>query len=362
MSDSNNPNSWTNANSAFLGKDDGTQITGMATFTIAESGIIPTGSLVVFKEYNTYQITGVFGSSNFSIQQAQTDMGCIAPGTIQFVPGFGIVRLTHLGWAVFDGVRDRLLSEELRPYLFLDTSQQYLGASGSSSTDISSLDWAYAYRCAGFQTSTPALYCAIYPSLDTNTPGQMTYAFVFDLVLKAWTPITWFNNAGTSINDGIIFRPQASLPIALLCDSGGNVLRWQAGDETWNPGGTLVNWNVRTPEVIGKSPTDRLFVRRLLVRGTNLASVPSNFTTPTFIPILDRVAQTLLIGNAPKALMRTLPSAGNAGTEFQLDIGLAPGRVVTSASCLVSGTGRVELDSFDWSVVPRPVGHPVTIS
>lgn len=362
MSDSNNPNSWTNANSAFLSKDDGSQITGMATFTIAESGIIPTGSLVVFKEYSTYQVTGVFGASNFTIQQAQTDMGCVAPGTIQFVPGFGIVRLSHLGWAVFDGVRDRLLSEELRPYIFLDLSQQWLSTPFASSNDINPLDWAFAYRCTALQTSTPALYVSTYPTYDNGIgAGIMRNAFAFDLVLKAWTPIAWFNGNAAGVHDTIVLRPQASLPIALISDTSGNIQRWQAGDETWI-GNVPVNWSVRTPEVIGKQPTDRLFIRRLLVRGTNLSSSSSNFTTPTVIPILDRVPQTLLITKAPTALLRTLPSAGNAGTEFQLDIGIAPGRIVTSASCLLNGSGRVELDSFDWMVMPRPAGRPVVIS
>jgi len=362
MSNSNNPNSWTNVNSAFLGRGDGSEITGMAVFTIAESGIIPTGSLVVFKDFSTYQITGVFGATNFTIQQAQTDMGCIAPRTIQFVPGFGIVRLTHLGWAVFDGVRDRLLSEELRPFIFFDQSQQTLDGN-SLNTDINPLDWGYAYRCWACQTVAPATYVATYPTINNfGGIGNMNTAFNFDLTLRAWTTISWFNGVGDLVNAMIMLRPEGSLPVTLLADNFGNIQRWQAGDENWaaHSGSLPVQWSVRTAEVIGKSPTDRFMLRRLLVRGTNNAIVPTNFTLPTVLPVLDRVSQLPPV----TALMRTYPNPGlgGPGQEFQLDVGMRPLRVATSAACIITGSGRVELDSFDWMIVPRPTGRPITIS
>src|SRR6201999_433886 len=118
MSDVNNANAWNPINQAFLDKDDGTQGMGLATFTISAQGIPPQGSLVAFKQFAAYQIVGVFGASNFAIQRVVTDMGCIAPRTIQFVPGFGVGRMTHLGVAIFDGVNDRVVSEQIRPYLF----------------------------------------------------------------------------------------------------------------------------------------------------------------------------------------------------------------------------------------------------
>jgi hypothetical protein len=169
MSDLNNPNSWNPLNVAFLDRDDGTQITGLATYTIAESGIPPSGSLVVFKDFSTFQINGVFGASNFSIQRAQTDMGCMASRTIQFVPGFGIVRLTHLGFAMFDGVRDRLISEEIRPYLF------------GGQPDIAALDWNFAYFSKAAQVAQPPMYvvaCPILPPIATQDLATPTTSLV----------------------------------------------------------------------------------------------------------------------------------------------------------------------------------------
>src|SRR5208282_683751 len=120
--------------------------TGLATFTIAESGITPTGSLVAFKDYSTYQIIGIFGSESFAIIQAQTDLGCIATDTIQFIPGFGIARLSHLGPAIFNGVRDQLFGEELRPYIF------------GGEPDIVPVDATQIANCFSAQTTNPPMY------------------------------------------------------------------------------------------------------------------------------------------------------------------------------------------------------------
>jgi hypothetical protein len=184
MSDVNTLTSFNPLNIAFIAKDDGDQITGLGTFTIAESGISPTGSMVVFKNFTTYQITGVFGASDFAIQQAQTDLGCVAPRTIQFVPGFGLMRLTHLGYAYFNGVADKLESEPIRPYLF--------GGVG----DIQPIDWNYAWFSKGAQCVNPPMYVCAVPvqapalsgvviqSPDGGSEVQM-YARVTQLTLDA---------------------------------------------------------------------------------------------------------------------------------------------------------------------------------
>jgi hypothetical protein len=163
MSDVNTLLSWNPLNVAFVGRDDGTQITGLATYSIAESGIAPIGSLVVFKEFETYQVIGVFGALDFSIQKAQTDMGCVAPRSIQFLPGYGLARLTHLGIAIFDGVRDRVISEEIRPYLF------------GGEPDIAQVDWSFAYLSKGTQTATPPMYVLAVPRMEQGSPPPVSF-------------------------------------------------------------------------------------------------------------------------------------------------------------------------------------------
>lgn len=163
MSDANNPDSWNPLNTAQVARDDGTEIMGLKAFSVAEAGIPTTQQLVVFKNFSTYIVNGVFGASDFSIQQAETDQGCVAPRTIQFVPGFGLMRLTHLGFSYFDGIRDMLVSTDLHPYLFGDPNQP----------DIQPMDWAFSYFSKAAQVADPPMYICAVPVLGANGPQQV---------------------------------------------------------------------------------------------------------------------------------------------------------------------------------------------
>lgn len=178
MSDVNTLTSWNPLNTAFIAKDDGDQITGLATFTIAESGISPTGSLVVFKNFTTYQVTGVFGSSDFAIQQAQTDLGCIAPRSIQFVPGFGIMRFTHLGFSYFNGVADKLVSEEIRPFLF------------GGESDINPVDWNYVWFAKAAQVANPPMYACAVPIQAPALAGVTISGTPFSSQVQMYVRVT----------------------------------------------------------------------------------------------------------------------------------------------------------------------------
>jgi hypothetical protein len=207
MSDLNNPNSWNPLNVAFLDKDDGSQGMGLATYTIAESGIPPTGSLVAFKEFSTFQINGVFGASNFSIQRAQTDLGCVAPRTIQFVPGFGIVRMTHLGIAMFDGVRDRLLSEEIRPYIFGGLS------------DIQAVDWNFIWNSKAALVSSPPMYACAVPIIPSTKTLPLTVTSIINFnvgVSQTTIPLgTYYAILYMQDAQGLYYKSQEFGPIVI---------------------------------------------------------------------------------------------------------------------------------------------------
>jgi hypothetical protein len=172
-SDLNEPLKWPAANQVFIDKDDGDHGMGMAQFTIAESGISPTTSQILFKTFVTYQMTGVFGSTNplFTIQRVKSDMGCIAPRTARFCPGFGIMRLTHRGFALFDGTDDRLVGLEVNPILF-------------GNEVFEPVDWDKVFTSYAAVIPNPPLYVCVCPKCDV--PG-LTIWFVFDLVRRAWT-------------------------------------------------------------------------------------------------------------------------------------------------------------------------------
>lgn len=158
MSDLNNPTSWNPLNAAQISPDDADQCSGLKAFTVAEAGIAPQNFLMFFKYFSTYLIQGVFGASNFAITRLQTDLGCIAPRSIQFLPGYGIMRLTHLGFAVTDGITDKLENPEaIRPYLFPESTE----------SDIAPLDQSFVYFSKGAQTAEPPMYVCACPLIPT---------------------------------------------------------------------------------------------------------------------------------------------------------------------------------------------------
>jgi hypothetical protein len=364
MSDVNNPNSWNPVNTAFVGKDDGQQGMGMATFTIAESGIPPQGSLVLFKEFSTYQVIGVFGSSNFQIQRAQTDLGCTAPRTIKFVPGFGIIRLTHLGIAVFDGVRDRIISEEIRPYLFGGLS------------DVAQLDMAFAYFSKADMTANPPMYCMAIPVLGQGGDGRLTRILCFDLVLKAWTVVDLPSNGISAFKQ--IYSP-GSIPITVWGGmSDGMLSRWQSGDDqgfnAWtDPAGVVhlgtnipIGW--RTNSAIQENPTDRLYVRRAIIKGVigATAHAPINVGCDVVMNKIDPIV------NAPplQLILEPLPSTTDTSFEYVVDVNAIGldcyfNFVATHVAVLPSNIGLapfIQFDSIDWHVQPRPAGGLVRVT
>lgn len=243
MSDPNNIASWPNASQTFISKDDGQVGMGLAEFTLAETGISPTQTLVAFKNYSGYQVTGVFGSSNFSIQKIKSDMGCTAPRTIQFVSGFGIIRLTHKGFALFNGVDDKLISEEVRPFVF-------------GHDEIPALSFASIDRSWAVQSQNPPLYVAACPIGSS----QLNRFFIYDLVRKAWTIADFPFN----INCLSLFVTPSTQPIVHAgTSSAGQIVRLFAGDTTDN--GSLIPWSFRTREFnIGDFMTNSYWRRIIL--------------------------------------------------------------------------------------------------
>lgn len=337
MSDINEPNSWNPVNQAFLDKDDGTQGMGLSTFTITAQGIPPQGSLVACKLYATYQIVGVFGSSDFAIQRVTTDMGCLSPRTLQFVPGFGLGRMTHLGIAIFDGVTDRLVSPQVNPYLFPSPDPDF--------SDIVVADANWISLSMGVQTANPPMYVVFIPIGSSN--GALTRGLCFDLVLKSWAIV----DLPFPISATLQALTVSSNPVTLLGSfSDGTLQRWQAGDVTWatsnGDGGTAVpvlpSGFVRANTVASKDPDEQLYCRRFFVRGY-VGSVPL-----TLFTINPRVR-----GVAIGAQSCYTPTA--AGGEFigEAAVGITSDRF----DAFINFTGQVTIDDIGAHVTPKPIGR-----
>lgn len=326
MSNIDDPNSWNPANVAIVDKDDGQQGMGLADFTIAEEGIAPTGSLVLFKEFSTYQVIGVFGSSNFEIQRAQTNMGNLAPRSIQFLPGFGVARLAHLGVAIFNGVRDIVVSEEVRPYFFGGIS------------DINPMDWTYAYAAKGAQTANPPMYWLAIPTIGSN--GSLNRIMGFDLVSRAWTVI----DLPWSISDLTSATSLGSFPLTISGGSSdGTIRRLQAGDPTWD--NTSVQWSFETPEVAKPGAAAKLLARKIIVRGIGTAPALNAYAVADGSA---RPSRPMRISNGPM---------GDGQFYAYLDIAERAENIRAN----ISGAGPIEIDAVDWQIQPMPEGGPQSI-
>lgn len=339
MSDVNNPNSWNPINQAFLDKDDGTEGTGITAFTISAQGIPPQGSLVAYKNYASYQIVGVFGSTNLTIQRVKSDLGCIAPRTLMFVPGFGIGRFCHLGFAIFDGVEDRIISEEIRPLLFptLDFAESDLVTLDASSQ---SLMWSA-------MTSNPPMWCTAIPV--GNSGGQLTVILCYDLVLKAWAaPI----NLPFAIATMSQFKTISANAVTILGGfSDGCLSRWQAGDQMWDVGAqgargpSQVAWSVKAPDVAAQDTSEKLNCRRLAIRGISTSAVSP-------------VQVTLYVNGAAQPFPQPYPIP--ASGDFEVFASFMTDGLRFSAK--VSGSGQLEIDRLVFHVSGKPVGAAAVIA
>lgn len=330
MSDANNPNSWNPINTAFIGKNDGTQITGLQPFTIAALGISPTGSLCVFKEFQTYQVIGVFGSMSFEIQPAQTNLGCLAARSIQFVPGFGVVRFSHLGFAVFNGIEDRLISEDIRPYLF---------GGVDSESDLTPVDPTFVYRSVSAQTITPPMYLCAMPL--TGASGAMTRLFCYDLVMKSWTvldlPWAISSMATMSIGEGY--------PLVLAGKEDGTIQRLQSSDVNWDQGDSAqsaVDWSFRSPDVFAEGSTQRMFYEMAIIRGYGSATMVQSIIANLWMDGQQIGAQAIdVVPQGGSNLFEARVKIFKNGYRAHLDISGNNGGA--------AGT----IDAIDWSVAPK---------
>lgn len=346
------PNSWPAANQTWISPDDGQTIQSLALFTIAEAGISPTAALIIWKDFSGYEATGVLGTATFAVQRIKSDMGCVAPRSVQFVSGFGIMRLSHRGFALYDGVNDELISEEIRPYLFGRDS--YTG-----------IDWTNVNLSYASQVANPPLYVCACPTTGSN--GALTRMFIYDLVRRSWTMAT-FANSISSLQ--LILDPN-QLPSVLGGDySTGYVRRYFAGDTTDD--GVDVNWTLTLAPLTGPHPLQNVYLRRLLVSTfgfTAGASITATFAyaaniltstkvVPTIATIVNQTGYgTQAFGQAPYGdpLTANLP-----GTDVTMEFVPQGGIISNWIVIQLSGTGPGKIRGLGWHHIAKPLTRSVT--
>jgi len=269
-------------------------------------------------------------------------MGCSAPRSIQFTTGFGLTRFAHLGFAVFDGVNDRIIDEDIHPYIFPEND--------IDNEDITTVDFNWMPISWATQTAHPAMYICAMPI--GNSGGKLTRIFCYDLVLKCWAVV----DLPFAISTLYQARPVTSVAITLMGTfDDGALHRWQAGDDEWDnsidtPGPSPVNWSVETPMVYNsKSQTGRIYAHQLIIRGrlTDLTSILA--------------VQLKLQGEAPTLAQTTLYTSPNIQDGlFTAHTGIK--EKVINLDGIISGSGAVELNSFTWQIKPEVDTVPMRLT
>lgn len=334
------------ASQTFISQDDGTEGLGLGVFTIAEAGISPTVTIIAFKEFSAYEVSGTFDAGTLSVQRIKSDMGCVAARTIQFISGFGLIRLTHRGFALYDGVNDTLISEEERPRIF-------------GRDDITGLDWTNIRNCMAAQVANPPLYVCACPVAGGD--GSLQRMFVFDLVRRAWTVLTFANKLATL---ELILNPQ-TLPQVLGGDfEDGHVRQMFAGDTSDD--GTPIDWSLTTREEHGGTPMGASYFRRLLLNTFGMEAdtaiscifhdgVNQQTTTQT-VRSLSPVTAGQGYGNepwgtAPYGDPITASEAGNQTLVFDV----LGGVIANSMWAEISGQGPGRIRGVEWHVRTKPL-------
>lgn len=342
QSNVNDPTTYNTTNSTFVSKNDGDEITAIAAFSIAEAGIAPAGNVVIYKNKTTWLASpNLISSTAFTLTQAQTDMGCVAPRSVRYVAPLGQFRLTHKGLALFDGLRDTLLTDSSVQSIF-----------DNRDNAAKNLDWNFAYLSKGFYVDDPSMYGLLYPKIGgEGATGRMSGLLLYDIRNQAFTTANLLSaglNAGGHYSSVYSFNPPGGKVILLLASSDvGKIYKWQTGAAT-DPNGNQVSWTFTTAEVFNfERPSDPLFIDSLIIKGSGSGSITS--VTANINGSASSI--TLLSSQVPDQ------NYAGAGTDWQVDVKV--NQTVMNMNVTISGTGPVNIHLIKWEIVDKPAVHYV---
>lgn len=333
---------WPRAYQTWIDKDNGEPGTGLASFSIAESGVAPDPFLVAFKTFSTYVIGGSFGPNGQTptIQRAKTDMGCVAPNSIQFVstPRMqGLIRLTHRGFALFDGVNDTVISDPIRPYVF--------GGQGN----VTGIATILLNASSAVLVPNPPMYiCAC-----SAVTGGLDRVFCYDLSTGGWTILTFAQNF-TCLGE-IESAWGANTPSIIVAGQFGGNKTFTLFNGASTDDGTTINWDF-LPAPIGR-PGEVTYYHRVLMSVYNFGSgqtITGNFATGA------RGERQNFIRTVGMTEFAGLLSEVNAYAWPEGVLPFEMGAVGDVLWAIYSGTGFVNIRALHYQVRPKGRRRPVT--
>ena len=327
QSDFGQPMVFNAANTTFAGKGDGASAQGGAVYSLSEAGIAATPQLVLFKDAATYSFLNEF--PNASLVEVSGGLGCIAPATIQFIGGYGVMRLSYAGVALFDGQLEHVTeyTDAIRGYLF------------GGLPDVIPVDFNFIQNCVSTQSVNPPMYIFFAPLVGNN--GAVTRGFGYDFGLKQWFTMD-FPFAVTSA----AFFPQAVRALVAGYQSlvggasEGTVRRLFKGDPDWD--GIPIEWIVRLPDWgFSGTPT---YVRRLnpLITADGGGTAAAAKLLSVFFQGIRRSSQAFgRFLNLPKSLLGSM------------DVG----ETVITGNIEIRGQGQVLIEGTDAQTSEKPTAR-----
>lgn len=326
QSDFGEPMVFDAANTTFAGKGDGTTAQGGAVYSLSEAGIAATPQLVLFKDASTYSFLNEF--PNASLVEVSGGLGCVAPGTIQFIGGYGVMRLSYAGVTLFDGQLEHVTeyTDAIRGYLF------------GGLPDVVPVDFSQIQNCVSTQCVNPPLYMFFAPLVGNG--GSVTRGFGYDFGLKQWFTVDLPYAIGSAG-----FFPQAVVALNTAYQSliggvsDGTVRRIFAADPDWD--GTDIVWRVTLPD--WGFPGTPVYVRRLnpLITANGPAGTMPSILSAFFQGIRRSGQSFGRFLNRPRTLLASI------------DVG----ETVLNGNVTLIGQGQVLLEGTDAQTSEKPTAR-----
>lgn len=318
----------------FVGKGDGTEAQGGCVYSLSEAGIAATPQLVLFKDASTYSFLQSF--PNASLVEVSGGLGCVAPATIQFIGGYGVMRLSYAGVTLFDGQLEHVTeyTDAIRGYLF------------GGLEDVVPVDFSNIQKCVSTQSVNPPFYMFFAPLVGGS--GNATRGFGYDFGLKQWFVMD-FPELLIEVT-AAAFLPQSVVALSRAYQSviggafDGAVRRVFSDDVDFD--GVAIDWSLTLPSF--GMPGTPVYIRRInpyitaqpqsspLTLGTvpRLTEVTFNGVRRTSEPIVRPL-------NVPKSILGSI------------DVG----ETVLQAFVSIAGLGSVLIEGCDAQTSEKPTGR-----
>ena len=313
------------SHTTFVGKGDGTTAQGGAVYSLSEAGIAATPQLVLFKDASTYSFLNSF--PNESLVEVSGGLGCIAPKTIQFIGGYGIMRLSYAGVTLFDGQLEHVTeyTDAIRGYLF------------GGLPDVVPVDFSKIQNCVSTQGVNPPMYVFVAPLVGSD--GAVTRGFGYDFGLKQWFIEDYpFPISAAAFLPKAIVALNAGYQSLIGGAVDGAMRRVFFGDPDWD--GVPIKISMQLPD--WGFPGTPVYVRRVNVRITADGG-----------------------GAAPKLTAVTFQGVRRSSKYFQRPLNVPSsilgsmdvGEIVLSGSVTIAGQGQMLIEGSDAQTSDKPTGR-----